>query len=398
MVNGTVVFAPGETSKTILIQTLDDGILEPNSSFTVSLSNPAGATLARSQGTGTIVENDPSLSVVSAPSSVPAGSPFGPTVHADDSSGNLESSFDGTVTVALANNPGGGTLGGTLSVRASGGVAVFSGLKLTAAASGYTLQVSTSGFNGATTSGITVIPAVASQLLIRTQPSSTATAGQAFGTQPVVVEEDRYGNIETTDNSTIVRAALSSGSGPLEGATATVAGGVATFTGLADNTAETLSLKFNSGGLSGAATSPIAVTATPPTIQLEQVLTTQKTNKKGKPVGKPVFVGFALDYSTAMNPSTAGLAANYQVSSAVTKRVKKKTITVLQPVKFTAAYNPSTNSVNLTIIGKQKFAKGGQIRVNASPSSGVSSAGSVLLDANDTSFTTLANAKGITPG
>ena len=61
------------------------------------------------------------------PASVTADTPFGLTVDADDSSGNLLSSFDGTVTVALANNPGGATLGGTLSVTASGGVATFSG-------------------------------------------------------------------------------------------------------------------------------------------------------------------------------------------------------------------------------------------------------------------------------
>ncbi len=130
----------------------------------------------------------------------------------------------------------------------------------------------------------------------------------------------------------------------------------------------------------------------------EQVVTAQKTNKKGKPVGKPVFVGFTLDYSTAMNPSTAGLAANYQVDSAVTKRVKKKSTTVLQPVNFTAAYNPSTNSVTLTIKGKQPFAKGGQIKVIATPPNGVTSAAGGLLDANDTVFTILAKGKGITPG
>ena len=115
-------------------------------------------------------------------------------------------------------------------------------------------------------------------------------------------------------------------------------------------------------------------------------------------MGKPVFVGFALDYSTAMDPSTAGLAANYQVDSAVTKRVKKKTITVLHPVNFTAAYNQSTNSVTLTVKGKPTFAKGGQIKVIASPPNGVSSTAGVLLDANDTVFTILAKAKGITPG
>ena len=41
----------------------------------------------------------------------------------------------------------------------------------------------------------------------------------------------------------------------------------------------------------------------------------RKTNKKGKPVGKPMIVGFALEYSTAMNPATAGLATNYQVDA-----------------------------------------------------------------------------------
>ena len=79
------------------------------------------------------------------PASVTAGSGFGLTVQAEDSSGNLITSFNGTVTVALANNPGGATLGGTLTVTASGGVATFSGLTLNKAASGYTLVVTSSG-------------------------------------------------------------------------------------------------------------------------------------------------------------------------------------------------------------------------------------------------------------
>src|SRR5262249_22868640 len=52
------------------------------------------------------------------PASVTAGSGFGLTVQAEDSSGNLVSSFSGTVTVGLASNPGGTTLGGTLTVAA----------------------------------------------------------------------------------------------------------------------------------------------------------------------------------------------------------------------------------------------------------------------------------------
>ena len=55
--------------------------------------------------------------------------------------------------------------------------------------------------------------------MIHTPPSSTATAGQVFGTQPVVYEEDQYGNLEAGDSTTVVSASLSSGTGPLQGST-----------------------------------------------------------------------------------------------------------------------------------------------------------------------------------
>ena len=42
--------------------------------------------------------------------------------------------------MALGNSPAGATLGGTLTATATDGVATFSGLTLTAAASGYTLD------------------------------------------------------------------------------------------------------------------------------------------------------------------------------------------------------------------------------------------------------------------
>jgi hypothetical protein len=318
-------------------------------------------------------------------------------IDEEDQFGNLETGDHSTVVTAVLDS-GTGPLQGTVTATVVGGVATFAGLADDRAES-IMLQFTSGSLTNAISNNIVVSPATATQLVIHTQPSSTATAGQAFGTQPVIYEEDRFGNVETGDNSTVVTASLASGTGPLQGTTTVaVSGGVATFTNLADNRAETFSLNFRSGSLSSAPTSPVAVTARAPTIRLEQVVTARKTNKKGKPVGKPVFVGFTLDYSTVMDPSTAGLAANYQVGSAVTKRAKKKTITVLQPVNLTAAYNPSTNSVTLTITGKPKFAKGGQIKVMASPPNGVRSEAGVLLDAKDTVFTILAKARGIAPG
>ena len=88
---------------------------------------------------------------VEPPGTVTAGSGFGLTVTAEDSSGHVDAAFNGTVSVALYNNPGQTTLGGTLTVTAKNGVATFSGLTIPKAATAYTLLVSGSGVTGATT-------------------------------------------------------------------------------------------------------------------------------------------------------------------------------------------------------------------------------------------------------
>lgn len=66
--NGTVVFLPGATSRTIAVPIVGDLLLESNETFLVNLSHPTNATLARSEATGTIVNNDvmPRLSISDA--------------------------------------------------------------------------------------------------------------------------------------------------------------------------------------------------------------------------------------------------------------------------------------------------------------------------------------------
>jgi hypothetical protein len=165
-------------------------------------------------------------------------------------------------------------------------VATFSGLSLTKPAIGYTLDVYASGLGGVVSSAITVIPLAPAQLVITQQPSATATAGQPFATQPVVYEEDAYGNLETGDNSTVVTAALASGVGPLQGATSvTVAGGVATFANLTDNKAETLTLQFSGGGLTSVPSSSIVVS---PAAAVKLAITQQP------PASVVVNTGFGL--------------------------------------------------------------------------------------------------------
>ena len=63
--NGTVAFAAGETSRNVSIVTLDDIDDEPGADedFTVTLSNPSGATIGTGVGTGTIRDNDDPVTV-----------------------------------------------------------------------------------------------------------------------------------------------------------------------------------------------------------------------------------------------------------------------------------------------------------------------------------------------
>ena len=58
-VSGTLTFAPGETSKSVPVLTVDDTISELAESFTVDLSNPIGGVITTSTGTGSILDNDP---------------------------------------------------------------------------------------------------------------------------------------------------------------------------------------------------------------------------------------------------------------------------------------------------------------------------------------------------
>jgi hypothetical protein len=56
--SGSVAFNPGQTSKTISVPIIDDTINEPTEAFFVNLSGATNATIADSQGVGTIVDND----------------------------------------------------------------------------------------------------------------------------------------------------------------------------------------------------------------------------------------------------------------------------------------------------------------------------------------------------
>jgi hypothetical protein len=384
---GTLI---GTTQATVQggIASFDD--LEDNTAGTLSLQFSAGS-LSPATSAPSVVTPAAATQLVAKrpPGGIISGKSFALVVDAEDPYGNVDTSYSAPVTVSGS----GGSLSGTLTQTAQAGVADFPDLATTTGGA-VDLTATSGNLTSASTGAVPVSAAAPAKLVVQVQPPSTATVGQPFATsgRPVVVyEEDQYGNIETGDNSTAVTVSLASGSGSLLGTlSVTLQGGEATFTDLADGAAGTITLAFSGGGLPSVTSNPISVSPLP-TITGEQVVMTKKHKK-----GKPTLQGFTIDYSTAMNPATAGLAANYQMTATSTKRVKKRTITVNTPVAFSAVYNPATNSVTLLLSGKQAFAKGGEISVNYAPPNGVSGASGVALDSNDTTLTIQPKGRAIT--
>ena len=75
--SGTVLFAPGETTKSILITVYADTTLESDETFFVNLSNCSLCTIVDSQGVGTILNDDVALLVITAPTNVQANTDSG---------------------------------------------------------------------------------------------------------------------------------------------------------------------------------------------------------------------------------------------------------------------------------------------------------------------------------
>jgi hypothetical protein len=200
------------------------------------------------------------LAVSAAPSDVTIGAPFEVDVSVEDAFGNVQTAYSGNVTLALADNPGGAALGGTLTEPAVNGVAAFPGLTLDKTGSGYTLKATVSGLTSVTTPAVSVTPAgVATQLVVTTQPPSSVAAGSGFGL--TVTAEDSSGTVDKTFDGSVT---LSGPSGTSFGGTLTMTAvdGVATFTGLTDDQAAS-SITFavtSSSGLDPATTDPFTVT------------------------------------------------------------------------------------------------------------------------------------------
>ena len=115
------------------------------------------------------------------PSAVTAGNAFSLSVAVEDSYGNVVTTDQGSVTLALMTGPAGSVLGGTLTEPEVGGVASFANLTLNKVSTGDTLSLFRNGLTGSSTGSIAVTAGTAEQLAVIQQAPSGIVAGVGFG-------------------------------------------------------------------------------------------------------------------------------------------------------------------------------------------------------------------------
>ncbi|WP_165221993.1 virginiamycin B lyase family protein [Aquisphaera insulae] len=335
------------------------------------------------------------------PASLNAGTAFSVVVRAVNDAGAVDTTFAGSVSIALASNPGGSTLGGgTFTVAAVQGVATFSGLTLDKAGNGYTLNVTASGLTSATTAAINVIQP-ATKLVIVSQPSNVTT-GSGFSV--VVQAVNDAGAVDPTFNGNVT-IALAGGAGGLGGTTTVQAvNGVATFGNLTlANAGNSLALVVSSTGLTG--TNSTAITAQNPIPPSPVVVSASIVmNPPKKKRGKATFGGFQIVFSSAMDGASLNNGGNYTLRALVqvTQKVGKKKVKSLQPnnvVPFSLQIVNST-TIRLVTTNTKVFKLGGQIKlIGTAPGGLKSSAGGYLGSVGGAvlTFNISKNAKSIAP-
>jgi hypothetical protein len=266
------------------------------------------------------------------PTSAVAGVSISPavTVQVLDAFGNLVTTNNSSVTVAIGTNPSGGTLSGTFTQTVVGGIATFNNLSIDKVGSGYTLTASDPGLTGDTSTGFAITPAGHDHLAFGVQPTNT-TAGAAVSPAVTVQIFDVFGNLVTNDNTDLVTLTVFSGPGGFAtGSTATVqaVAGVATFSNLVLNTAGGYTLAESAtGGITGPNSSAFTIGAASPD---HLVIGQQPTNRTAglaitPPVTVRVFDRFGNlatnDNSTQVTVSVASGPGGFAGGSATTATV-----------------------------------------------------------------------------
>jgi len=150
----------------------------------------------------------------------PVGTTGGATLDAvevtvQDSATNTVTSFAGDISIAIGNNPSGGTLTGTTPVAAVNGVASFNDLSIDKSGTGYTLVASSSGVTDATSGQFTIVVGSAESLVLVSGNGQTGTPSTALPESLVVQVLDAGGNSVSGVNVTWTVTAGGGGISPV---------------------------------------------------------------------------------------------------------------------------------------------------------------------------------------
>jgi uncharacterized protein YjdB len=248
-------------------------------SFTVSTAgtytltaSSAGLTSATSSSFVVTARPATRVAFVQQPTIDTAGKAITPaiTVELQDISGARVTTSGVPITIAIGNNPGGSTLGGTLTQNTVNGVATFNNLTLNRSGDGYTLTASATGLTSATSSAFNIVAGAPVRLALVTQPctgTSVCTAGSILAPSPQFEILDANGNRVTSGTGSNASVTIARTAGPgnaiLSGTTTrTAAGGLVTFGDLRlDRSGTGYVLTATSSGLTSAATAAFNVAA-----------------------------------------------------------------------------------------------------------------------------------------
>jgi hypothetical protein len=200
------------------------------------------------------------------PTNTGAGNTITPAVEvaAQDNYGNNDTSYSTDVSIAIDNNPGGGTLSGTTTVTPSSGVATFSDLSIDNVGDGYTLQATSGGLTPGTSASFNITLLTATKLVFTVEPSDTVEGNTIIPAIKVEAQDDG-GTTDPNYTTDIVIAILFNppGDGILSGTTTvSPSAGVATFSDLSIDKAGTgYTLQATSGSLTAATSASFNITA-----------------------------------------------------------------------------------------------------------------------------------------
>jgi plastocyanin len=134
------------------------------------------------------------LAFTAQPGNTGVGAAITPAVEVtvQDASGNPVTASTAPITIAIGDNPGGATLGGTTTQNAATGVATFSDLTLDQSGAAYTLSASSSGLTSATSGAFDLFGA-AVLVAKNAGDNQTAEVGTAVPIDPQVLVTDANG-------------------------------------------------------------------------------------------------------------------------------------------------------------------------------------------------------------